>query len=62
MWSLIATSALFEIRESVKVSRSLRQANFIKVDQKKAYFVPFLMKSLNFENFIKNFSQKTSIN
>ena len=41
-----------------KVSSSLSLTNFKKVDQKSKFCAIFDEKSLNFENFIKNFSQK----
>ena len=44
------------------VSSSLSMANFNKVDEKSIFCAIFDEKSLNFENFIKHFSQKkTSI-
>ena len=52
----IATSAHFEISESVL--RFLGLTNFNKVDQKTYFFAIFDEKSLNSENFIKNFSKK----
>ena len=40
------------------VSRSLSLANFNKVNQKSIFCAIFDEKNLNFENVIKNFSQK----
>ena len=40
------------------VFKSLSLANFNKGDQKSIFCAIFDEKSLNFENFIKNFSQK----